>query len=199
MSAILALDPSRFRDYFDLATLQVFVGDLDGYRSTCCEMLDRFGASAKESPYLSERLSKTCLLAPGAVGDLGPVVALAARSVDGTENNGAFAWFLVARALAHYREGQFGETQARLTTFFTLAGEGRNHLTAMAHALQSLSEQQLGNSDAARQSLQKARASISDGLPSPDRGTFFPADWSDWLRCLIMLREAEVLIEKRHP
>ena len=37
-------------------------------------------------------------------------------------------------------------------------------------------------------------AIVAEQLPQPDKGTWFQADWSDWLRCLILVRQAEDLL-----
>jgi hypothetical protein len=45
--------------------------------------------------------------------------------------------------------------------------------------------------------LQQARDLVDKKMPKVERGEQFGDDWHDWLRCQILLREAETLIEGR--
>jgi hypothetical protein len=45
--------------------------------------------------------------------------------------------------------------------------------------------------------LQMAKHVVQTIMPKPERGERFGDDWQDWLRCQILLREAEALIEGR--
>ncbi len=196
MSTIIAMDPTHFRDYYDLSALQAMNGDVEGFNLTCREMINRFGESAKRSPYLAEQLAKTCLLIPNPKHELGPAVALAAIAVDSTENSDAFPWFIFTRALTHYREGQFAEAKTRLDEFYKLSADENSYLLASAQALSALVQHDLGDMQAARESLRRANEIVTKELPQPDNATFFAHDWPDWLRCLILIREASSSVDQ---
>jgi hypothetical protein len=57
----------------------------------------------------------------------------------------------------------------------------------------------LNHAEAARRSLEAAQEIISEQLPQPDRGTFYSADWSDWLHATILIRESESLFKGSDP
>src|SRR5258708_16871338 len=63
------------------------------------------------SPYFAERTGRACLLRPATGDELRHAVALAERAAaaDPSVHSGAFPWFLFARSLAEYRQGQFDE------------------------------------------------------------------------------------------
>jgi hypothetical protein len=53
-----------------------------------------------------------------------------------------------------------------------------------------------GKTAEARAALKDARARIEANMPKVERGQLLGDDWHDWLRCQILLREAEKLVEK---
>ena len=191
---LIAADSTSFRDYFDLATLEMHLGDLAAYRATCREMQAWFGDTAAGSSHRFEQLGKTLLLAPAPETDFTPVAVMVERAFADTANGYTSAWYIVAGALADYRTGNHKRAKERLNQFFELAGNTRTHVTAMAFALQAMTDHQLGQPASAGHALQTARAIVAEQLPRPDKGTWYQADWSDWLRCLILVREAEALL-----
>src|SRR5262249_26473016 len=54
----LELDPKNHLTWHDAAPLLLEVGDIDGYRRVCREMLARFGRPT--DPYVADRTAKTC-------------------------------------------------------------------------------------------------------------------------------------------
>jgi hypothetical protein len=67
---------------------------------------------------------------------------------------------------------------------------------AMAHIILAMSLHQGDQVALARNSLAEARVLIDKKMPQVNRGEHFNDNWSDWLRCQILLREAEALIGK---
>jgi hypothetical protein len=51
-----------------------------------------------------------------------------------------------------------------------------------------------GPAEEAGVALEQARVILAHRLPKPDKRQRFGDDWHDWLRCLILCREAESLL-----
>jgi WD40 repeat protein len=97
------------------APLSLLLGDTEGYRRVCREMLTRFGNTDK--PWIAERVVKTCSLAPDAVNDFGPVLKLANQAITGTEKNSDYRWYLLAMGLAEYRACHYADAVDLLNRF----------------------------------------------------------------------------------
>jgi tetratricopeptide (TPR) repeat protein len=184
------LDPANHWYAYQLAILRLQLGDLAGYRCCCRELLARHGEVHR--PEVAERLTKTCLLVSGAVPDVERLVRLADRAVTGTRKHPGYRYFLFAKALAEYRAGRPAQALAWLDRF---APNSRgNHIDALAFAVLTMAQQQLGQEEQARAALRSARTIITEKLPDPGRGRPFGSDWGDWLRCRILMAEAAELL-----
>jgi Flp pilus assembly protein TadD len=194
MAKLTELDPSDHLNWFNQAPILVEIGDLDGYRRVCREMLERF--SKTDRPEIVERTAKTCLLAPDAVDDLKAVVKLADRALTGTEKSGLYKWFLMARGMADYRAGQYAAAIDRLGKALT---PGREYvfLDGTAQLFIAMAHHGLGHEAEARQALAKARTLMDQQSPKLDQGQLLGGDWSDWLRFQIARREAEALLTSK--
>jgi serine/threonine-protein kinase len=181
------LDPGNHWTWFLGAPLLLQTGDLPGYRRACREMLARFGKT--DAADVAERTAKTCLLVPGAVGDLESVVSLADLAV---KKNGSARWPLLTKALAEYRAGRCAVAIEWLQRVVPDAGGGS--LDATALAVLAMARKQQGQAEEARKALEQARAILAQKLPQPDRGQHFDGDWHNWLRSQILCREAESLL-----
>ena len=60
---------------------------------------------------------------------------------------------------------------------------------------QAMARHRLGRNEDARQALTLARDTLNRKLPRLDRGQLYDQNWYDLLRCQVLLREAEELIE----
>ena len=103
-AAAIKAHPEDHVLWYQAAAIWLEAGDQDAYRRHCQEMLRRFGET--DDPTIAERTAKICLLIPVASADLSPRVRLAERAVTGTEEHKYYRYFLLARALAHYRAGR---------------------------------------------------------------------------------------------
>src|SRR5262249_33048188 len=137
------------------APLLLEIGDMDGYRRVCQELLTRFGKT--NEAYIAERAAKTCLLVPNAVPNLSPVLQLAERAVTGTEKQAIYRWFLLARGMADYRAGRFAGAVDPLRKSLSPRGQ-EVYLDGMAYLFLALAHHRMGQAEEARQSLAKARA-----------------------------------------
>jgi formylglycine-generating enzyme required for sulfatase activity/tetratricopeptide (TPR) repeat protein len=177
--------------WFADAPLRLQTGDTEGYRQDCREMLTRFGNTGVA--YVADYTAKTCLLKADAVTDLGPVLKLARRPLAGWEKDIAYPWFLLCRALAEYRAGQFAAAIDAVRQAPPHPDGGCRDATA--YAVLALAQHQGGLPDRGRQALSRARLIRDRKWPKLDAGELFDGNWSDWLRLEILLREAEELID----
>jgi tetratricopeptide (TPR) repeat protein len=192
------LDPGNDWYLYHAAAFQLRSGDLAGYRCTCRVMLERFAHT--DAPEVADRTARTCLLAPDAVSDLDPVLKLADRAVAGTEESGAYRWFVFVKALAEYRSGRDAQAVQWLERFSPDANG--MHIDATAFAVLAMARHRLGRSVDARSALDTAHALFAKRKPDPDAGRVFDEslvyDGSlDWLHCQILLHEAEGLLNRK--
>jgi serine/threonine protein kinase/Flp pilus assembly protein TadD len=178
---VLELTP---KEMYQSAVLLLHLGDVQGYRRACREMLRLYGDTGDGDA--AERTANTCALAHGAVRDLGPVVRLADRAV---WKQGFKRGARLAKGMVEYRTGRFRDAVAWLNRVVPRAGG--DSLDAAAFAVLALAHHRLCQADEARAALTKAQAILAHKMPRPEKGQHFGADWHDWLRSQILGREAE--------
>ena len=88
--------------YYRLALACLAVNDLDGYRVACAEMIEQFGQSDKAVD--ADLTAWSCSLAPSALADLAPAIALAQRA---TESKPDSVSYRLTRGAILYRAGRF--------------------------------------------------------------------------------------------
>jgi tetratricopeptide (TPR) repeat protein len=184
---VIELDPSDHFGWYLHATLRLQLGDLEGYRRACREMLTRF--SQTKNPIIADRTAKTCLLLPDAVSDPRPVMKLADLAVTGGKKEGCYRWFLLARGMAEYRDGRFAGALTWLDKSLAADSEWPP-LDATACLFLAMARHRLGQTDKARQALDRAGKMMEQLVPG-DKGV----DWDDWLRFQVVRREAEALVK----
>ena len=204
-SKAIELDPSDHFPWFQSAALALELGDGEGYRCICREMLTRFGNTDK--PHIAERTAKTCSLAPEAVSDFAAVLKLADRAVTGTEKHPYYRWFVLVKGLAEYRADHDAAAVDWMKRFAPQAGGCSWDATAFA--VQAMAKHRLGSApgaDAARlaaealASLGHAQAILAENMPDPAKGRPYEShNFHDWLHAQILCREAEKLIGKDEP
>src|SRR5262245_46103676 len=167
---------------------------VDGYRRDCEEMVSRFGAL--HSPERGDQVAKTCSLMPDAVKDKLTVVQMADRALVGTEKKETYPWFLLCRALVHYRAEEYLHVHNKLGKVLSAQAPFAS-IDVTAHAILAMTRWQSDEKEIARRELEQARDLLDKKMPKVDCGERFGDDWHDWLRCQILLREAETLIEGR--
>jgi tetratricopeptide (TPR) repeat protein len=193
----LELAPSDHWVWFRDAPLRLQLGDVEGYRRACREMLAQF--SQTHEAMIAERTAKTCLLIPDAVADLQPVIQLADRAVTGTEKHQYYGWFLLVKGMADYRTGHFAEAIDRLKKIFSLSRERRYHISAALHGtvylFLAMAHHRLDQGPQARQALAQASAIMEQTDSKGDHNTILGPEWHDWLRFQIVRHEAERLVK----
>ncbi|HVX13048.1 MAG TPA: serine/threonine-protein kinase [Pirellulales bacterium] len=190
----LDLDAANHGCWMYAAALHAATGDLDGYRRTCAQMVEQFGDAADAQT--AERTAKACLLMPDALSaaDFDRVQELADRAITGTEKNGYYGFFAMAKGLADYRAGRYAEA----ITWMVRSGPNANggNWDATKFAVLAMSRHRLGQIDEAQSALASAKACLAK-MPDLAKGQLFGAGtWHDWLHAQILYREAEVLLKK---
>src|SRR5262249_8790388 len=153
-------------------------GKVEGYRRACREMLARFRNT--DNPEVADRTAKVCSLAPDAVSDFAPVLALADRAVTGTEKHPYRRWFVLTKGLAEYRAGHYAAPVEWLNRFSPrLNGI---HWDATAFAVLAMAKHKLGSAPGAeaaqlagdaRAALNRAQAILSQKMPDARAGRPF--------------------------
>jgi tetratricopeptide (TPR) repeat protein len=135
---VMAQGAEDHRLWFDLGYLQLARDDVDGYRRTCAEVLDRFEAT--DNLHEANTIAWLCVLAPDAVSQPQRVVALAEKAVARSHTVTAVHRQAMLNTLgaALYRAGRFDAAVARLheaASAHSKKGTAADWLfLAMAHA-----------------------------------------------------------------
>jgi serine/threonine-protein kinase len=192
LAKLAELAPADHNHWFRLAPLYLELGDTEGYRRVCREMLKRFGET--DRPDIAERAAKTCLLLADAGVDRGQVYQLAERALARGTGHAYEKWFHLAKGMADYRGGQFARAAAELQKSLS-PGSEKPYLDGTAYLFLAMAHHQLGHAEEAQQSMRKARFLMDERFPKFGRGQLLGQDWDDWLRFQINRREAEALVK----
>jgi serine/threonine-protein kinase len=148
-------------------------------------MLERFSETADFSR--AEPISRACLLLPASGQELRQAIALADRAMAAKASTTAwnYQYFLFAKGLADYREGNFEEAISIMQNGASkVMGPSPRLIIAMAQHRQ-------GKSDAARQSMAAAVLSFNWSASHADSRDLWIAH--------ILRREAEAIIQPNPP
>jgi tetratricopeptide (TPR) repeat protein len=187
------LDPADHYNWFQFAPVYLELGDIEGYRRVCREMIKRF--SEAEKPEIIERTAKTCLLLADSGIDRKLSLRLAERAAIHGAKQANAKWFHLAAGMADYREGQYARAVERLENSLTSGAEVL-YLDSLAYLFLAMAHYQLGEKEEAAQTMYKVHFLMEDRFPRLDRGQVLDKEWwSDWLRFQIVRREAEAFIK----
>ena len=158
------------------------------YRDACAAMVGKFGET--DDPMAANFAAWTCALAPDAVDDYEPVLALATKAVEAQPDSDQFLNTLGAIL---YRAGRHDEAIERLTELDrrreTADGDVQSspaytwYFLAMAH-------QKAGNAEQAREYLNKANQSTDEVLADEEN----PPAWNRRATLELLRKEAEALL-----
>jgi WD40 repeat protein/tetratricopeptide (TPR) repeat protein len=172
------------------AMLHLRDGDLDGYRSMCSEMLERFGAGA----------TWICTLSPGSGADPDRIVSLAENLLAKSSRD---HWHVNQLGAALYRAGRFAEAVTRLTEATELSCHpSRTNMLSTWFYL-AMAHHRLGHADEARRRLDRAVQGTQEALKSPAEPPgksgnpegVIPPNWIRRLTLELLRREAGRLIQ----
>jgi eukaryotic-like serine/threonine-protein kinase len=190
----LAIDPGDHWRWYQSAALHLYIGDIDGYRRHCREILRRFGQT--NDPIIAERIAKICLLRPDAVEDQKSVQKLAEQAITNTEKHDYYPFFMLARGIAEYRTGHPELAIDWLHKSLKSPLISRPAFNSLAQLFLAMAHHQLGQEKQARQALERAAAFIDAELEKW-KGDDVPKGGHDWLMPMIVRREAEALINEK--
>ncbi len=182
------LAPEDHWNWYRLAPVRLQIGDVEGYRRHCRQMLQRFGQT--DDPKIARRTAQACQLAPDALEDPHLPAALAEFAIKEAATS---SWSPVVRGEAHYRVEEFEQAAERLRQAASIE-KGGDYRNVMTHLFLSMAHRRLGQTEEARQSLAQARQVMEAELPKTEGGDL-GGGWHDWLMCQIIRREAEELID----
>jgi tetratricopeptide (TPR) repeat protein/serine/threonine protein kinase len=182
------LNPSDHGPWYWTTALQLHLGDVDGYRRTARDMLQRFGNT--DDPGIRHRTAITCLLVGDAVKEFDGILKLANLAV---EKDASDRWNAFAKGLAEYRAGHHAGSVDWLKRLSRRV-DGGGYSDCWIFAVLAMSQHRLGRAQEARAALGSAQALLAEGMPDPREGRPFGGDWHDWLRAGILCREAEGLL-----
>jgi serine/threonine protein kinase/Flp pilus assembly protein TadD len=172
------------------AILRAFINDVDGYRRVCRRMLARFGATSQ--PVIARSVLQSCLLLPDALPDLATLRPLKDRiPYDPTEpayeSSGWTEGFLLLRT---------GHPDAALETWRRVGQSSSRTLAPTLRLTRAIAYQRSGQPAAAGRELAESKPLIegADAFDPWHEGKLPPGDWHDYLRLLVLRREAEALI-----
>ncbi|HEX2099130.1 MAG TPA: serine/threonine protein kinase, partial [Candidatus Synoicihabitans sp.] len=185
-------------DYLECGPALIGRGDLAAYDRFRDHAIRRFAGSASA---FTDRIIKISLLMPAsprtleALRPLADVTTKALAAADAGGDAFTAAWRSISLGLFEYRRGNY--RGARDWALRCLAYPDNNPpRAATAHLLLALATQQLGDSAAAAESLQEARALVESRFKGTlEKGTPMQGFWFDWAFARVLLREAITLIQ----
>jgi serine/threonine protein kinase/WD40 repeat protein len=200
-------NPKEHWYWYISASLKLEMGDRQGYRRICKEMLARFGKNDKSE--WREFVAFTCSLAPDAVSDFGPILKLADQAVTGSEQGAYPRWNVLTKGLAEYRAGHYASAVDWMNRFAPRVDGA--HCDASVFAVVAMAKHRLGVAgtesskpmlaEEARAALSHAQTILSQKMPDPKAGRPWGDKWPysvdnfhDWLHAQILCREAEALL-----
>ena len=152
--------------WYRAALLHLADGDRDGYRTACAGLLRLFGGpEATGEP--AGFTAWSCALAPDAVADYVPALALAERSLAGQPEDPMA--MQTAGALL-YRAGRHEEAVVRLEQARSLP-ESRQSTPTYAWLFLAMAHHRLGHTEEARHWLNEAVSTIEKAIADHERGT----------------------------
>jgi tetratricopeptide (TPR) repeat protein len=193
----IKLQPDEHWYWFHYGSLCLQLGDLDGYQRCCRVMLERFGNTS--APVIAHRVALLCVVVPNAVSDLDLPVQLAERAVGQDANSWHSCWHLLILGSAYYRAGRFEPAVERLEQAIKASGPASApHFLTLRWLFLALSYHGMGQNQKAHHCLEQAIRLMDTDLPKL-RGGVLGTDWSNWIRCQIVRREAEALLKENAP
>jgi serine/threonine protein kinase len=197
-------DADTFGPRFPLGVLMLKMGDVNGYRALCSQMLrecEPEGTTAKNpwttamSPWLADQIARLCTAAPGAVDDPKRLLALGRRAASADGQNPSF---LLARAAAEFRAGEFQaavEVLPRSVARWEYWEYPYPPCRAQANLFLAMAHHRLGHAEEARRALAEADRALAEVPVKPDPVTLLRAwDWRERTLAQILRREAGMLL-----
>jgi tetratricopeptide (TPR) repeat protein len=188
---VLELKPDDPLAHYRSALVRLHLGDRDGYRKACADMLRRF----ETSPDLNAAFwtAWTCVLGPDAVTDWQSVVRLAEKCLAADPKNCDHLQHLGA---VLYRAGRFQEAVQRLTEAEVAFQEAKHPRSSLTYSwlFEAMIQHRLGQADDSGRWLDKAVAAIDQPSDKPNDAN--AGSWNRRLTLHLLRREAQTLLGK---
>ena len=165
------------------AILKLYIGDIDGYRQRCREIVDIFGAT--DQPELAHKIALALLATPNPDD---PDLLIELAQVAARTGNAAHVRSLAA---AYYRVGRFAEARQLLEQVSAVQAHG--YAQAKTRFFLAMAHHQLGEADEARRHLRQGLAKFERAAAGIKNGNYGRL-WRRWMTVAIIQREAEALI-----
>jgi tetratricopeptide (TPR) repeat protein len=156
------LNPGDIWNWFCDSALRLQLGDMEGYRRDCEELMQRFGDTKDGPP--ADLVAKACLLVPRLLPNTKPALQLAQRAITGTEKHEAFRWFQLDKGLADYRAELFAASVEQLQKMTPKPDGGPEDATAFI--IMAMAHHRLRRPTEAAAALAKADAILKQRLPT---------------------------------
>ena len=187
--------PDDHWHWYRSGALRAYLNHADEYGTHCRRMLELFGDTRDQ--FIAERTGKLCLLLPDAVPKDPRPEQLIDRAI-GMQSN--VSWFLLASAMVRYRAGEFQGALDWVQDAQAQADGDAVYCRVMIDLFRAMNQYQLGEQEAARDSLDEAIGRLnSTGPKAKDEAVNYGANWHDHLMCEVIRREAEALIRGATP
>ncbi len=173
---------SSFRVYYYNGLMSAFEGDVQGYSEMCARMLEKFVDS--DVPLETHFTAWTCTLAPDAIEDYAPAIKLARHAIEQESEN---QQYLDGLGSILMRAGEYVEAKEILEQALAAAGS-TNTSTSYIRYFLAMTEQHLGNVEAAQTLLKEANMSSEKELAESPR-------WNRKMTLELLRKEAEALVE----
>jgi tetratricopeptide (TPR) repeat protein/predicted Ser/Thr protein kinase len=180
----IALYPDDLSWLHRSAILRLHVGDVDGYRQRCHEMLDRFGGT--DQPELAHTIALTLFAVPDPVGEPNALLALA--RVTARSGN---AMHVRSLAAAYFRLGSYAE--ARRLLKLTLPARIDGYSKANTLFFLAMTHHHLGDTKEAARALAEGVTEFDRAAAGIRKDNYGPL-WRRWITVSFVRREAEALI-----
>jgi tetratricopeptide (TPR) repeat protein len=186
------LKAGGWRMQYECAVCCLGAGDQAEYRAVCGRMLGT--RSDPKDLQQSSFTAWTCALSAGAIGDYGPVIALASEAVTAAPKNSLCVNSLGA---ALFRAGRTEESIQRLTELdqHLTAPYAESSSPAYTWYFLAMAHHKLGQQDKAKEYLTKAKARTEHELGDKSR----PPPWNHRLTLELLRTEAEALLAPPKP
>jgi serine/threonine protein kinase len=184
---VLKYMPDDHYRYHTLAPLLVRLQDAAGYQQLCRTIRAKFPATS--NPYVAERVVKDCLLLPDSGSDLSWADHMADAAMDLGKTDPSMPFFQTAKAMSTYRQSRFAES-AQWAERARHSSQVYAQAQAQACAFLAMAQWQLGQREAARETLQQGEKLVP-AMEHLDDGGDIGAGWVAWLVARISLDEAK--------
>ncbi|MBW3540206.1 MAG: tetratricopeptide repeat protein [Planctomycetes bacterium] len=195
LAVLLTPDNTQHHDHYAHALLSLKRQDVVQYRATCRTMLDRFGKT--DDPLSLQFTAWTCALAPKAVADLSPVVALAEEAASKKPDD-PFVQNTLGAVL--YRAGRFQQAVDALHEADRLLQKpkaGLNSSPADNWYFLAMAYHRLEDRDEAQNWLDKANEWTDRLLQQQESETAGPVVWNRRLTLELLRQEAGGLLARQ--